>query len=290
MKFNMNAQQGLLLYGKPGLPMLDDALSFAREYLHTDKLDIHPDFLLVRPADGKKSMGVDEATQIVSKGALRPAIEKKQIVIIDGIDVMTVPAQNKLLKLLEDVETVLVIAIAYNNKGVLDTIASRLTQYTYFSQRLEDFLVSFNENYPECRNLGTMYYYLTGGCVGLVDQLHSYSDMFIAAITAFERMCMIDLLPAYHLLQEKDSEAITNTPCIPYAIQLMEACVCAELEYSSAGTVSELLNCSDVYTLPQLLHMQELLQDHKARCKYPSYSKDNFFQLIVELVASSINN
>lgn len=289
MKFNMNAKQGFLLYGKPGLPMLEDALSFAREYLHTDKLDLHPDFLLVQPADGKKSMGVDEAAQIVSKGSLRPAIEKKQIVIIDNIDVMTVPAQNKLLKLLEDIETVLVIAIAYNN-GVLDTIASRLTPYTYFSQHLEDFLVSFNENYSECRNLGIMYYYLTDGCVRLVEQLLSYNDMFIATITAFESMCLIDLLSAYHLLQEKDSETITNTPCIPYAIQLMESCVCAELEYSSAGTISELLNCSKTYTIPQLLHMQKLLQEHKTRCKYPSYSKDNFFQLIVELVASSIND
>lgn len=281
MELNINAGQGMFLCGRPGLSMKADALSFASRYLGTEHLSVHPDFLLIEPPPEKKTIGVDAALTIVSKGALRPALAKKQVIIINGIDTMTEEAQNKILKLLEDVPSVLVIAISYGG-SVLDTVKSRLTTYVYHPLGYDEFEAELEGS--AFHESTAIYYHLTGGCPGLCEELSDDLTMFKSIVSVIEHGNLVELLPTLHLLVEKDKKSIAGSPYLPNILRLMEACFSAELEFLTTGKKSSLLIPSDIYSMDGLLRRILLLDEHRAICKRTTYSKDDLFLLIVNII------
>lgn len=267
MELCKNPRQGMLLLGMPGLSMKEDAMNFASFYLDTTNVLLHPDFLLVEPEKGKKSIGVAAAEELIVKASLRPALAKKQVLVVDGIDLMTVEAQNKILKLLEDIESVLVVAISYGGP-VLDTVRSRMSVVEYKPLCKNDFISALNDT--EYLTDAEMYFYLTNGCPGQCTELSSRIEMFKDARNAILNGKLEDLLPAFHLLLEKDKEAITGTAYVPNALQFMESVFFSTLE---KGAKKE-----------HVVACIELINKHKAECKKVTYTKDNFFQLIVDLM------
>jgi len=89
----------------------------------------HPDVVFVRPT--KKSMGVDDIRQQVHENAaILPYSSDRRIFIIQDADLMTVPAQNALLKTLEDgPKHAVFILLAQNSGAFLPTIISRCVIY-----------------------------------------------------------------------------------------------------------------------------------------------------------------
>lgn len=266
MQFNDN--QNHLLRGTIGLPMKDDALSFAREYLSIDNLQLHPDFLLIEKPEDKSSISVEDATLIVNRAALRPCLSKKHLVVIDGIDAMTEPAQNKLLKVLEDGENILIIAISYGGK-ILDTILSRLGITEYRALSHEEFAAEMNRLYPVFDT--ELYFWLTGGCINLVDKLILHDAMFLSMRKHLAGGEYHMLISDMHLLKEKDTNAVTeNRALLPHLISFLQW----QLAESALKTASPgaYLDCLDT------------LSEHRIRCLKSSYTKDDFFYLVMYLI------
>lgn len=63
---------------------------------------ICPDFHVTAPADGKKTIGIDDVRAIRRAAYVKPNDLDFKLFVIDGCDKMTVQAQNALLKLLEE--------------------------------------------------------------------------------------------------------------------------------------------------------------------------------------------
>lgn len=267
MLLNVRLNQGILLDGLPGLSMREDALQYASSYLNMENVFLHPDFLLIEPAEGKSSIGVEAAETMIAKGSLRPSLAKKQLIIVDGVDLMTEQAQNKILKLLEDVETVIVIAISYGNH-VLDTVRSRLSVVEYKPLCIDDFIASLKGSAYESD--ANIYYLLTKGCPGMCEKLSGYIPMFKNVQCAIFENRLQDLLPALHLLTEKDKEAITATPFVENVLYLMEHCFYSTLERGAARD--------------SVIRYIELINKHMSNCKKNTYSKDDFFQLLVDIM------
>jgi len=109
----------------------------------------HPDVVYVRPT--KKSMGIDDIREQVLEGAaVMPYSSDRRVFIIQDADLMTVSAQNALLKTLEDGPKYAVfVLLAQNSDVFLPTITSRCV--TYKTQPLADAVV---QNYLVAQGIG----------------------------------------------------------------------------------------------------------------------------------------
>jgi len=89
----------------------------------------HPDVVFVRTQ--KKSIGIDDVREQIVEGiSILPYSSQKRIYIIEKAHTLTVPAQNALLKTLEDGPKYAVfLLLSQNHKAFLSTILSRCAMY-----------------------------------------------------------------------------------------------------------------------------------------------------------------
>lgn len=263
---------GLLLKGSPGLSMLEDGMTLARKLLATSDLDRHPDFLMITPLSGKKTIGVDEVMPVISLGAYPPVHGRYSIALIDGLDKLTIAAQNKLLILLESNPYVLVIGICYGE--VLDTVKSRMRVISYRPSTKTDFLNACNLPTED----GELLYYATGGCIGFLDELESEKMLFYALKDA----CSTDekrkwIFPALHLVKEKDKQAITENPFLMQSVlRLLQFLFQQQAE--KAYMEKNFLKATRYNDI-----VARLIKDEK-RSEQAAYSKNDFFATILYCV------
>lgn len=110
--------------------------------------DNHPDFMQIDSEDGK-SIKINQIRLLQEKIAEKPIISNKKVYIINDSDLMTVEAQNCLLKTLEEPpEYAVIILVLSNENKLLSTIKSRCTKIAF--QKLTD---SELKQYAETNNL-----------------------------------------------------------------------------------------------------------------------------------------
>jgi len=98
------------------------ALKIAQENLKENPLS-HPDFLSIT---GLKSIGIEQIRELEKKLVLKPYQGKIKITIINEAEKLTLPAQNALLKTLEEPPAnSLIILTAAKKDSLLPTIISR---------------------------------------------------------------------------------------------------------------------------------------------------------------------
>ncbi len=86
----------------------------------------HPDHLLVTVAPGKKEIGVERAREIKHFAQLQPVRGGAKAVIVDDAHLLTVAAQNALLKTLEEPpDHSLLVLVVNNPDALLATVRSR---------------------------------------------------------------------------------------------------------------------------------------------------------------------
>ena len=96
----------------------------------------HPDFMQIDSEDGK-SIKINQIRLLQEKIAEKPIISNKKVYIINNSDLMTVEAQNCLLKTLEEPpEYAAIILVLSNENKLLSTIKSRCTKIVF--QKLTD--------------------------------------------------------------------------------------------------------------------------------------------------------
>jgi DNA polymerase III delta prime subunit len=99
------------------------ALKIARENLEENQIFSHPDFFSI---SGTNSIGIEQIRDLEKKLALKPYKAKIKIAIINEAEKLTLPAQNALLKTLEEPpENSLIILTAAKKDLLLPTIISR---------------------------------------------------------------------------------------------------------------------------------------------------------------------
>jgi DNA polymerase-3 subunit delta' len=91
----------------------------------------HPDVRLVEPVAGKKEISIQQIRTIEKELSFR-AFSGKKIAIIDPATLMNLPAQNALLKTLEEPPPdSLLILVASNAGGLLPTVRSRCLRIAF---------------------------------------------------------------------------------------------------------------------------------------------------------------
>jgi len=167
----------ILYIGKNGSDIKNMAITTAAELLNIDPAQIssHPDYLYIGLDDKAKSIGVDKAALVVDKAALKPAVASCTVCIIDNMNKMTVEAQNKILKTLED-SSIIIIGACYED-NLLATVKSRCQIIRVQDNALPDDVKGIFSDIKEAMDN------------------HMYSNIF----------------QILHLVKEKDSQSFFNT-------------------------------------------------------------------------------
>ena len=140
--------QVYLFYGSKGLGKLRSATSIACELLGLAYTDIselaHPNLSCIHPKEGKKLISISQVRDISERIWKTSVSDKMQkIVIVDGIDKISLDGANALLKNLEDSPPqTSFFLIADSASAVLPTIRSR-SQLVYFSLPKKESVTQF---------------------------------------------------------------------------------------------------------------------------------------------------
>ena len=90
---------------------------------------IHPDVAFLRPEEGKREIGVDQARALRADAYIRPNEGARKVYLIDPAEAMNQAAQNALLKVLEEGPPYAAFLLLAGQPGMLlDTIHSRCEQ------------------------------------------------------------------------------------------------------------------------------------------------------------------
>lgn len=91
----------------------------------------HPDIITVHPAEGKKSIGVEEIRRVVGEASVKPYMAAKKVILIPDCDTLTPSSQNALLKVLEEPpEYIVFLLLVQNSNYLLETVRSRSIKLT----------------------------------------------------------------------------------------------------------------------------------------------------------------
>lgn len=135
---NQKLAHAYILEGEKEANKLKFALGFAKEifcYNETRESEVciscqriesgnHPDISIISH-DGI-AIKDEELLEVQKKLSTAPMIENYNIIIIDGADSITVRAQNRILKTLEDPQTAsIIMLLSENSENLIQTISSR---------------------------------------------------------------------------------------------------------------------------------------------------------------------
>ena len=262
-----------LLMGQAGLDDMEtDAVNLASVILNCNEgqLQRHPDFLLV-DSGSSKSIGVEVVSEVISKSALVPALADKIVVLIRQFDKLTEQAQNMLLKLIEESQTVLIIGTCYKD-NVLPTIKSRCTVVTYKPYTKDEFVKYCKEqNIPDANLL----YFLTNGCPGLINSEPAVLDCFKAISNSVSNGKDIELLTHLHLLEEKDKDNFyTKYPSHVTSLLKLLSSLYQQRWIKEPRSVNYKKVC-------------QMISEDLIGCSRVQYSKDNFFYLMANIITTT---
>jgi len=131
----------------------------------------HADVRVVEPLSGKKEITIQQVRELEKELTLRSFSGRKKIAIIDPATLMNRPAQNALLKTLEEPpQDCILILIATNAGGLLPTVRSRVFALSFGAlsrQIVTQFLVSKGKSQQEAEFLAAM----TMGSLGAASKI-----------------------------------------------------------------------------------------------------------------------
>jgi len=177
----------LLFYGQFGIGKSTVALYFCGlcNPKHEEKIYklIHPDIIFVsvgelkpygpRPEnfDNLKNISIEQIRNLKIELQKPPIYAKKRFVIIMDADMLTIEAQNSLLKILEEYQTrTTFILITSNYLKIFPTILSRTLKISFKCLSFEEFLsYEYNWNYDV-----KLIYDISEGSIGIAKQLNEY--------------------------------------------------------------------------------------------------------------------
>lgn len=280
----------VILFGEKGLGKHLLARQIAMQLLNaTEKeLMIHPDFVEVCSSD--RVIKIGDLDSIRSRIGLSCVEAKKKVFIIDDANLMTISAQNSLLKMLEDLnDRAVFILVCHEN--VLQTIESRCCRIEVCKMPLEQ-LALFIKKTSDVDELALA---LSGGCAGKYFRYSNRND-FLSEVkkyfSVFPLKSVKEMLIALSMLKEKDNsnfferfEAEDVRAFMQLLTEVLNELLLriafGEKYFSMFLKFVNLDEASKHYSTHKILELQKILREHIMRITQKGiYTKNDFFDLI----------
>ncbi len=199
----------LMISGPPGSGNRFAAEQLASRLLglkSVEKLLSYPYFGHVSRAEGKQDIGLESIKQVIASLKLKTAGKSplRRVVLIENAELMSLEAQNALLKILEEppADSLLILTVT-SPRSVLPTIASRAQQIQLQTLDLDSTVNFFTEHGPASVESA---WRLSGGRAGLTAALLAgdISHPLKKAVADAKKMLA---LPTYKKIQSLDQLA-----------------------------------------------------------------------------------
>jgi DNA polymerase-3 subunit delta' len=90
-------------------------------------MGVHPDFVRIARLPNRSDVLIEQVRDLIEKLGVRPARGPRRVAIIDDAETLNLPAQNALLKTLEEPPGhTIIFLIAQSERALLETVRSRL--------------------------------------------------------------------------------------------------------------------------------------------------------------------
>jgi hypothetical protein len=205
-----NPPQALLISANTGAGKKTLAMHIATDILKlqtVDKLSTYPYYLHVKRLKNKSDISIEQIRAVINALRLKTPGNNnvRRVVFIEDSHFMSVPAQNTLLKILEEPspDTIFLLSTV-SELNVLPTIASRTQKIEVHSVSLNDAL-DYWEKHGHSKESITSAWRLSGGSTGLIHALltedkehplkHAVDEAksFLGA-SKYQRLLMVDKL------------------------------------------------------------------------------------------------
>jgi DNA polymerase III delta prime subunit len=203
-----NPSHALLIAGISGSGKKTVGFAIAEELLEVDKskLEEHPYFLHIGRLKNKQDIAIEQVREVIAALKLKVPGSKKiqRVIFIEDAQYLSIPAQNALLKVLEEPSIDTVFLLSVNSvQNVLPTISSRAQILDLQAVALEGAKKYWGKEHTHEQIESA--WRLSGGTVGLMsallteDQEHPLKESvqqarkFLGAKT-YERLIMLDSL------------------------------------------------------------------------------------------------
>jgi len=88
---------------------------------------VHPDFVAIGRAEGRSEVLIEQVRELITRMGTRPVRAARRVALIDDAETLGVPAQNALLKTLEEPPGhAIIFMVAESERALLETVRSRL--------------------------------------------------------------------------------------------------------------------------------------------------------------------
>ena len=166
----------------------------------------HPDFVVLDSEDGK-NIKIGQVRQMQEQIAEKPIVSDNKVFIINNSDLMTVEAQNCLLKTLEEPPSYAVIILILSNENkLLNTIKSRCTKIAF-----KGLTNSELTNYAKLHNIETTAELLeaSNGSISKLIQLKENIEAYKSLDTIINKLSSGDIIDVWNnaeiLYKSKDT-------------------------------------------------------------------------------------
>ncbi len=100
---------------------------------------VHPDFTYISRAAGRSEVLIDQVREMIVRLGIRPSRSPVRMAIIDDAEVLGEPAQNALLKTLEEPPGhSIIIMVTASERALLDTVRSRMRTVRFPALQVAD--------------------------------------------------------------------------------------------------------------------------------------------------------
>lgn len=211
-----------ILKGPKGLGKATIAKSLAKHYLcstHENSCDClscrkfssgnHPDYIYIGVKEDETSIKVEKIMPIIQESLSVPLESMYKVIVIDDADVMTVEAQNKLLKTVEDIPLYMKI-IFVAHKSLLPTIESRCIIHCFYPLN-DELMKLFVDEFKLDDFSKEILIAISDGSPGIAMKLKDSPivDYFSKCVSLIlNKGSVQELLTAHGLLKEKDKDSI----------------------------------------------------------------------------------
>lgn len=90
-------------------------------------LGVHPDFLYVARQPNRTDLLIEQVRDLIERLGVRPSRGPRRVAIVDDAETLNLPAQNALLKTLEEPPgQTMMILVTSSERALLDTVRSRM--------------------------------------------------------------------------------------------------------------------------------------------------------------------
>lgn len=169
----------------------------------------HPDYIYIGLKEKENSIKVEDIMPVIHEIMTKPMESAFKVILIDDADSMTVEAQNKLLKTIEDVpEYIKILLVAHSS--LLPTIESRCIVHHFYSLSPDE-MSTFADNIGLTGFRKELLLGMANGSPGVLVRLNEgpIIDYFSRTIDMISKKASVsEVLETNGLLKEKDSESI----------------------------------------------------------------------------------